>query len=862
MADGEVWAATSEAVNNNNIDEWGGSDDDGVPKRMTRVKKPQMIEREPSEAHIKSGERESRRSNKHDMEEWVEAAAPNSAREFSEKSSRDRGDDPRERGDRRDLGSRNYVDRQKGCSRRNSRHNSRGSRDRIDHGHQGRDRGQDGDRGERRESREHRREDRVGGGREGGRFYSPRSREDVNNSVMDERQGRFNDHGDRRDRGDYGNRGEFRGERKGSRDRQGARDEHGYGQRDDRPRARQYDDDRRSRFDRPRDDRRRRDDDDRGDRRGGRRGSRGGHDDRADDRPKRIQYIPPSLSSDKEVENSQFVQKGKNFNKYNDVDVSCTGPGSEHVKFIEDFRKSKLNDTLLARLKHLDFQTPTPVQKASIPATMLGRDIMACAQTGSGKTAAYLLPILNDLMEQGIKAEPAHRQFPQVLIISPTRELAIQIYDQCRLFAKDSRIVAQCLYGGTDVRFIHQKISESGCNVLIGTPGRINDFLEREYLGLNKLQYFVLDEADRMLDMGFGPIMKQLATGYRMPRPGKRKTLMFSATFPQTIQQFAADFMDSEYLFIKVGVVGGACADVSQEVLIIGSEESKKSGKLEELIKEVAETRQRTLVFVETKIKADFIACMLSQTNVPTTSIHGGRLQPERESALADFRSGVCPILVATSVAARGLDIPEVEHVINYELPREIEEYVHRIGRTGRCGNLGKSTSFYDPEKDCHLAAHLVKVLSDATQPVPDWLVTEAERAKSSSDAYRSRQMTDSHDLRQNPGYVKPPRREFEETNIERPPERRERRDRGDRFERGQPERRDRGDRCYERPPKIERTPPNTERQEPFNKSEEVPDERPSERRARPARMVPTTDESLTKKPTESGSASDEWGSD
>jgi len=551
--------------------------------------------------------------------------------------------------------------------------------------------------------------------------------------------------------------------------------------------------------------------------------------------------------------------------------VSCTGPGSEHVKFIEDFRKSKLNDTLLARLKSLDFQTPTPVQKASIPATMLGRDIMACAQTGSGKTAAYLLPILNDLMEQGIKAEPAHRQFPQVLIISPTRELAIQIYDQCRLFAKDSRIVAQCLYGGTDVRFIHQKISESGCNVLIGTPGRINDFLEREYLGLNKLQYFVLDEADRMLDMGFGPIMKQLATGYRMPRPGKRKTLMFSATFPQTIQQFAADFMDSEYLFIKVGVVGGACADVSQEVLIIGSEESKKSGKLEELIKEVAETRQRTLVFVETKIKADFIACMLSQTNVPTTSIHGGRLQPERESALADFRSGVCPILVATSVAARGLDIPEVEHVINYELPREIEEYVHRIGRTGRCGNLGKSTSFYDPEKDCHLAAHLVKVLSDATQPVPDWLVAEAERAKTSSDAYRSRQMTDSHDLRQNPGYVKPPpRREFEENNIERnAAERRgERRDRGDRFERGQPERRDRGDRCYERPPKIERTPPNSERLErPCHKiaTEEAAEaiERPSEpRKARPARMVPATEEGLTKKKTESGSASDEWGSD
>lgn len=568
---------------------------------------------------------------------------------------------------------------------------------------------------------------------------------DAINSVIEKKQQPIQGDRHRRDRGgcDFGEIGDRRNKERN--DRYG-------GDRDDGRRRRENHDENKFPPRRREDDRGERGGDrdrkprsyDHGERRD-RGGDRGGD---REDRPKRVQYIPPNLRDDETPNTRNLTKTGKNFSKYESAEVIISGPGCEKVTKLNIFGDAGLDDRLAARLADLEYLKPTPIQKSAIPAILQGRDLMACAQTGSGKTAAFLLPIIHDLMRQNCKAKTAERQLPEVLIVSPTRELAIQIYDQARIFAKGSSIVPQCCYGGTDVRFLRQRISGQGCNILIGTPGRINDFLEREFLGLDNIQYFVLDEADRMLDMGFGPVMHQLADGFSMPRPGERKTLMFSATFPQHIQKFAADFLAEEYLFIKVGIVGGACSDVTQRILMIGSDEAAKSGKLEDIIKTVADTRQRTLVFVETKVKADFIACMLSQTKVPTTSIHGGRLQPERETALADFRCGKCPILVATSVAARGLDIPEVEHVVNYELPREIEEYVHRIGRTGRCGNVGISTSFYDPSKDAHLSPALIKTLSDANQEVPDWLVNEAELAQKSGELYQNRYRGETRDHR------------------------------------------------------------------------------------------------------------------
>lgn len=218
--------------------------------------------------------------------------------------------------------------------------------------------------------------------------------------------------------------------------------------------------------------------------------------------------------------------------------------------------------------------------------------------------------------------------------------------------------------------------------------------------------------------MGFEPAMRKLVGSPGMPAKEDRQTLMFSATYPEDIQKLAADFLKKDYLFLAVGVVGGACSDVEQVVVQV-----TKFSKRDQLLEVLKTTgSERTMVFVETKRQADFIATFLCQEKVNTTSIHGDREQREREQALGDFRSGRCPVLVATSVAARGLDIKDVQHIVNFDLPNNIDEYVHRIGRTGRCGNTGRAVCFFDPEADGNLARSLVKVLSGAQQEVPKWL--------------------------------------------------------------------------------------------------------------------------------------------
>merc|ERR1719342_94457 len=220
--------------------------------------------------------------------------------------------------------------------------------------------------------------------------------------------------------------------------------------------------------------------------------------------------------------------------------------------------------------------------------------------------------------------------------------------------------------------------------------------------------------------MGFMPEIQRCVENQDMPEKGRRQTLMFSATFPDDIQTAAQEFLN-DYLFCTVGLVGGACSDVEQNFHQV--EKHDKREKLEELLNDSdRDPNERTLIFVQTKKNADFLASHLSQEGLPTTSIHGDRRQREREEALYDFRTGDKPILVATAVAARGLDIPGVAHVINYDMPDDVDEYVHRIGRTGRLGNLGKATSFYDAEGDADVAGPLVKILAAAGTAIPDWL--------------------------------------------------------------------------------------------------------------------------------------------
>jgi len=221
--------------------------------------------------------------------------------------------------------------------------------------------------------------------------------------------------------------------------------------------------------------------------------------------------------------------------------------------------------------------------------------------------------------------------------------------------------------------------------------------------------------------MGFLPEITRITSSGNMPAKGERQTLMFSATFPEQVQILAFDLLQ-DYLFLTIGVVGGACDDVEQKVYEV--DKFAKREKLMEILNNVG--TDRTMVFVETKKNADFLATYLCGEGLPATSIHGDRLQREREEALRDFKSGRMPIIVATGVASRGLDIKEVKHVVNYDLPKEIEEYVHRIGRTGRLGNTGKATTFYDPgrSEDQGLAQALTKILSDAQQEVPDFLAS------------------------------------------------------------------------------------------------------------------------------------------
>lgn len=445
-------------------------------------------------------------------------------------------------------------------------------------------------------------------------------------------------------------------------------------------------------------------------------GDRGGNDDGENGEPQKPReiYVPVERTTDEDLFTST-ITSGINFVKLDDIEVKVSG---ENVPTpINSFESANLRPHLLNNVKKSGYLKPTPIQKYALPIIMGGRDLMGCAQTGSGKTAAFLLPMINQLLaSQEGPVTDANTSQPRVVIVSPTRELAIQIFEQAKKFAYNSIVKTVVAYGGTSVN--HQKGHVlGGCHILVATPGRLNDFVNKGLISFSSIQYFVLDEADRMLDMGFLPTVEQMLGHSTMPATGERQTLMFSATFPEEIQHLAGKFLFN-YVFVAVGIVGSASTDVEQVIY-----EVSKFDKREKLIDMLQNgPQERTVVFVETKKVADFLATILSENDIKTTSIHGDRLQREREQALWDFKKGICNILVATGVAARGLDIEGIQHVINYDLPKSIDEYVHRIGRTGRVGNRGKATSFFDSHHDTGLASSLAVILKQAGQEVPSWL--------------------------------------------------------------------------------------------------------------------------------------------
>ncbi|KAG2186206.1 hypothetical protein INT43_002644 [Umbelopsis isabellina] len=430
---------------------------------------------------------------------------------------------------------------------------------------------------------------------------------------------------------------------------------------------------------------------------------------------------------DAELEKELFgeenhVNTGLNFDKYESIPTSVRGDNPPSP--IDRFEDCDLHAVMKENISLARYSTPTPVQRHSIPIVTAGKDLMACAQTGSGKTAAFLVPTLSALFGRARElSNPrpmnrfdarGYRAEPLVLILAPTRELCSQTFDECRRFCYRSMLRPCAIYGGADS--FPQKIElEKGCDILAATPGRLQDFIARGKVGLNRVKYLILDEADRMLDMGFERSIRDIVEQSGMSQD--RQTLMYSATFPRAIRKLARDFLKPDYLFLKVGRVGGTTNLITQKVYWV--EEEEKRERLKKLL--LSQPPSRTLIFVETKRGADSLDQYLYDQSFPTTSIHGDRTQMEREDALIAFKNGTCPILVATAVAARGLDIRSVMHVVNYDMTNDLDEYIHRIGRTARVGNSGLATTFFN-DANMPIASDLTKVLQENKQEIPEFL--------------------------------------------------------------------------------------------------------------------------------------------
>ena len=359
---------------------------------------------------------------------------------------------------------------------------------------------------------------------------------------------------------------------------------------------------------------------------------------------------------------------------------------------MNSFKELHLMEPIQRALRDLGYQRPTPIQAQAIPHLLKGRDLLGCAQTGTGKTAAFALPIIQGLARS--QRRPKKRS-ARCLVLTPTRELAQQIADSFRAYGRFLRLSMAVVYGGVG-QTPQVRACARGVDVLMATPGRLLDLMGQGHLRLDRLEVFVLDEADRMLDMGFLPDIKKVLAQL----PAQRQTLFFSATMPPKIAQLA-DSMLTEPVKVAVTPTATPVERIDQKVLFV--DQSNKRALLGFLLKnsEVA----RALVFTRTKHGADRVVRQLSRIKVQAEAIHGNKSQNARQAALQKFRSGRARVLVATDIAARGIDVEGVSHVINYDLPNEPECYVHRIGRTARAGAEGVAISFCNADERSNLRA-------------------------------------------------------------------------------------------------------------------------------------------------------------
>ncbi|MCA9284099.1 MAG: DEAD/DEAH box helicase [Phycisphaerales bacterium] len=365
---------------------------------------------------------------------------------------------------------------------------------------------------------------------------------------------------------------------------------------------------------------------------------------------------------------------------------------------------------LLRALSEEGYTAPTPIQSKSIPHALEGRDLLGCAQTGTGKTAAFALPILHRLLaatpNTGNRNGAQPRRTPRALILSPTRELAGQIGDSFAAYGRHTALRHAVVYGGVSQH--HQvRALERGVDVLVATPGRLMDLMQQRLVDLRSVEVFVLDEADRMLDMGFIDPVRRIGAAV----PANRQTLLFSATMPREVAALADSLLRNP---VKVAAQPIASAAPLIEQSVHHVPRASKSALLESLLR--SDSIERALVFTKTKHGADKLSTKLTRSGVPAEAIHGNKAQNRRLRVLADFRSGRVRVLVATDLAARGLDVDGITHVFNFDLPHEPEAYVHRIGRTGRAGATGIAVAFCDPEERGLLRS--IERLTGSTVPV------------------------------------------------------------------------------------------------------------------------------------------------
>ncbi|XP_058509382.1 probable ATP-dependent RNA helicase DDX17 isoform X2 [Solea solea] len=382
--------------------------------------------------------------------------------------------------------------------------------------------------------------------------------------------------------------------------------------------------------------------------------------------------------------------------------------GSGCPKPVTTFHHAHFPQCVMDVLMQQNFKEPTPIQAQGFPLALSGRDMVGIAQTGSGKTLSYLLPAIVHInhqpyMERGDGAI--------CLVLAPTRELAQQVQQVAYDYGKSSRIKSTCVYGGAP-KGPQIRDLERGVEICIATPGRLIDFLEAGKTNLRRCTYLVLDEADRMLDMGFEPQIRKIVDQIRPDR----QTLMWSATWPKEVRQLAEDFL-KDYVQINVGALELSANHNILQIVDVCMD-SEKDHKLIQLMEEImAEKENKTIIFAETKKRCDDLTRRMRRDGWPAMCIHGDKSQPERDWVLSEFRSGKAPILIATDVASRGLDVEDVKFVINYDYPNSSEDYIHRIGRTARSTNKGTAYTFFTPG-NLRQARELIRVLEEARQAI------------------------------------------------------------------------------------------------------------------------------------------------